>query len=297
MSKLDVDMLLHLTGLSKAKGRRSIFVTGAASGIGRATCELFQKNGWFIGAYDVDAEGLVSLVKDLGRQNCVAAVLNTTDMVAVQAAVAHFGERTGFKMDCVFNNAGILRGGDFGLAPYRDHEDLIKVNALGVVNSAYAAFPLLKNTPNSLCFSTASSAAIRGARGLATYAATKGFVRLLTDSLSQELDIWNVRAADVLPGVIETDMTREGLAARAAQEGPWRKISPSAVAEVVWACYHSAGPNKIHWFVPEELEQLDKMVAQNRDADRDEMVNMQRENGWHPLWNPAARAPPPRSKL
>lgn len=58
--------------------RRSIFVTGAASGIGRAACMLFAERGWFVGASDVDQAGLQSLVAELGGEEvCHAVVLDT----------------------------------------------------------------------------------------------------------------------------------------------------------------------------------------------------------------------------
>jgi|EP01046_Picozoa_sp_COSAG06_P048068 NAD(P)-dependent dehydrogenase (short-subunit alcohol dehydrogenase family) len=83
-----------VTSKSSANGRKSIFVTGGARGIGRATCELFAAQGWFIGCFDLNAESLLETVKVLGRDNCIAQVLDVTDVAAVQTAVSRFGERT-----------------------------------------------------------------------------------------------------------------------------------------------------------------------------------------------------------
>lgn len=230
-----------VTATSRSGGRRSIFITGAARGIGRAACELFAAQGWYVGAFDLQSSGpqLLELVKMLGHGNCVAGSLDVTDAAAVQRAVVLFGERTGFTMDLLFNNAGIAVGGGFGDLSHAQHAQQVAVNCMGVVNGAHAALPLLKNTPGSvrmahmrrcpacilcavwvlklachrgsrsqLLLNTASSASIMGAPGLATYGATKGFVRLLTEGLSAELGGGDhpVRVADVLPGFITTDM-------------------------------------------------------------------------------------------
>ena len=57
--------------MGTANGRKSIFITGAASGMGRETARLFREKGWFIGGYDVNADGLRALEKELGADNCV----------------------------------------------------------------------------------------------------------------------------------------------------------------------------------------------------------------------------------
>ena len=112
------------------------------------------------------------------------------------------------------------------------------------------------------------------------YAASKGFVRLLTDSLSVELLAHGVSAADVLPGIIKTAMTSGGLALMAAPDGPWRLMPASAVAAKVWECYQApVAARRIHYFVPDELEALDKAVAQNREAARDERLHSMRASG------------------
>ena len=106
---LSNETLRKLTESSVAKGRKSIFITGAAAGIGLATAELFAGRGWYVGAYDVNVTGLDSLVRRIGADNCVAAVLDTTNMVAVQSTMSLFGQRTGFKLDVrMFPFAAIL---------------------------------------------------------------------------------------------------------------------------------------------------------------------------------------------
>ncbi len=86
----------------------SIFITGAAVGIGKATAELFAAKGWFVGLFDVDEDGLQTLKAQLGEDACMAMRMDVTDEASVNAAMTAFGERTGGRMQVLFNNAGIL---------------------------------------------------------------------------------------------------------------------------------------------------------------------------------------------
>ncbi len=259
---------------------RAIFITGAASGMGRETARLFHENGWFIGAYDVNEDSLKTLGQELGPERCLVRRLDVTDKPDYDLAVAEFGRASGGRLDLLFNNAGIGHGGWFEDVPYDDAMRLIQINFIGVVNGIYAALPLLRNTPNSLCFTTSSSSATYGMARLALYSATKFAVKGLTEALSVEFERFGVRAADVLPGLIDTrilDSTTnhssdlpEGLGLRenAAKEGPFRLMPARAVAECVWEAYQS---DQLHWYVPPEIGDLDRAKAMGAEAVRDQM--------------------------
>ena len=136
--------------MGSAKGRKSIFITGAASGMGLETARLFHGKGWFIGGYDVNADGLKKLEAELGADNCVVQTLDVTDKKAYEAAIAAFGKATDGKMDVLFNNAGIGRGGFFDEMPFEDVLAVVNVNFVGVLNGIYSAIGLLKATSGSL---------------------------------------------------------------------------------------------------------------------------------------------------
>lgn len=253
----------------KARGRKAIFITGAASGIGRATAMLFHSKGWFVGAVDVDTNGLATLVQEIGAENVFTRKLDVTDKKDYDAAVAEFAAETGGKMDILYNNAGIGESGWFEDIPYEATIRLINVNFIGVINGIYAALPLLKATPNSMCFSTSSSSATYGMPRIATYAATKFAVKGLTEALSIEFERHGIRVADTLPGLIDTAILRntpnrsEGIKPtedelRARTKGMFRLIQPSEVAHAVWNAYHS---NRIHWYVPAGIAWIDRIKA------------------------------------
>jgi len=247
---------------------KHIFITGAASGIGRETALLFAERGWRVGGYDVDEAGLERLARDLAPSGGFTGRLDVTDAAAFEAAVAGFGRATDGRLDLLHNNAGIGHSGWFEDVPRRDAQRLIEINLGGVLNGIYAALPLLKETPGSLCFSTSSSSAIYGAPRLAVYAATKFAVKGLSEALSVEFARHGVRVADVLPGLIDTPLldsapNHSGSAesgvlarARAGTEGPFRLVAPRKVAECVWDAYHDE-TSRLHWYVPEDLEQVE----------------------------------------
>ena len=118
--------------------QKSIFITGAASGIGRATALLFLKKGWFVGGYDLDEKGLASLQDEL-QENGTTACLDVTDKSAFDDAMASFSKQTDGHMDMMFNNAGIALGGFFDEIPFDKIMLMLNVNLIGVVNGAYAA--------------------------------------------------------------------------------------------------------------------------------------------------------------
>jgi NADP-dependent 3-hydroxy acid dehydrogenase YdfG len=264
------------------------FITGAASGIGRATAELFAEQGWWIGAADRNAAGLETLRDSLGSERCRTWQLDVTDKAAYDTVIGELAEEAGGRLDLLFNNAGVGAAGFFEEIPLEETLKVIDINLVGVINGIYAALPLLKATPNSLCFSTSSSAATYGAPHLAVYTATKFAVKGLTEALAVELSRCNVRVADVLPGVIDTaifgdspvfvngerqaSMGPASASAAASGEGAFRLVSPRGVAEAVWRCYE--GDTRLHWYVPEEVEDIEKAKVDSPEAMRDARIAM-----------------------
>jgi NAD(P)-dependent dehydrogenase (short-subunit alcohol dehydrogenase family) len=256
----------------KARGRKAIFITGGASGMGRETAKLFHEKGWFIGAYDVNEAGLGTLAQEIGSDNCITAKLDVTNKAEFDAAIARFSEETGGRMDLLFSNAGIGESGWFEDVPYEAAMRVVQVNFIGVLNSIYAALPLLKNAANSLVFITSSSSATYGMPRIAVYSATKHAVKGLTEALSIEFRRHGIRVADVLPGLIDTNIlratpnrsgdapqpTEEEFRANAPKSGMFRLTPPRAVAECVFEAY---GSDRLHWYVPKEIGRIDMMKA------------------------------------
>jgi NAD(P)-dependent dehydrogenase (short-subunit alcohol dehydrogenase family) len=250
---------------------KSIFITGAASGMGRETALLFAKYGWFVGAYDVNRAALDTLAAEIGAVKGIFATLDVTDPAAFEAAIATFGEATGGKLDLMFNNAGIGAGGLLDEQPWDEIKRIIDVNLYGVIVGARLAVPLLRATPGSLLLNMSSSSAIFGTAGISIYSATKHAVRGLTEALSIELKRFGVRAADLLPGLIDTPLLSDQVRRMAPPEGMWRLIPPADVAETVWQAYHS---DKLHWYIPEELRDFHAQVVSHPEQVREERTEL-----------------------
>jgi NAD(P)-dependent dehydrogenase (short-subunit alcohol dehydrogenase family) len=256
----------------RARGRKAIFITGAASGMGRETAKLFSTQGWFVGAFDINDDGLKTLEQELGSDNCLVRRLDVTSKSDFDSAIAAFSDETGGRMDVLFSNAGIGESGWFEDIPFEAALRVVQVNLIGVIASIYSALPLLKSTPNSLCFITSSSSATYGMPRIAVYSATKHAVKGLTEALSVEFARHGVRVADVLPGLIDTNIlratpnrsadapkpTEEEFYARAPKRGMFRLTPPSAVAACVWKAY---GSDRLHWYVPSEIGRIDLIKA------------------------------------
>jgi NADP-dependent 3-hydroxy acid dehydrogenase YdfG len=187
---------------------KSVFITGAAAGIGRATALAFAKKGFTVGGYDIDEVGLKTLADEIDRLGSEAIVghLDVTDADEMAQRVGEFAKAAGDRLDVMINNAGILRAGRFEEMDIAGHHKEIDINAKGVVNGLYAAFPYLKATPNAVVVNLASASAIYGQAELANYSATKFFVRGITEALDLEWERHGIRVIAMWPLFVQTGM-------------------------------------------------------------------------------------------
>jgi NADP-dependent 3-hydroxy acid dehydrogenase YdfG len=188
---------------------KAVFITGAAAGIGRATALTFARNGFTVGGYDIDEVGLKTLADEIEQfgGTAITAHLDVTDSNEMAQRVGEFAEAAGDRLDVMINNAGILRAGRFEDLDVRAHLKEIDINAKGVVNGLHAAFPYLRETPNSVVVNLASASAIYGQAELANYSATKFFVRGITEALDIEWHRYGIRVIAMLPLYVQTAMT------------------------------------------------------------------------------------------
>jgi len=225
----------------------SIFITGAASGIGKETAKLFAKRGWLVGIYDVDQKGLDALEAEIGKDRCVRGTLDVTSESAWRDAVAAFGRKTEGRMSALFNCAGILRMGRFeDLAPSESLKE-VQVNVMGVIYGIYASLPLLEKTERACIVNMSSASAIYGTPELAVYSATKFAVRALTEALDLEFRKKNIRVADIMPSYVATPMVSNQTYRAKSLKTMGVKLKPEHIAMHVW---HAVNGKKVLHHLP-----------------------------------------------
>jgi NAD(P)-dependent dehydrogenase (short-subunit alcohol dehydrogenase family) len=241
-----------------ADPQKSIFVTGAGSGIGRATAQLFGERGWFVGLFDVNPESLEETAATLPEGQRISMAFDVRDRSGWSRAVEAFGQATGRRMHVLFNNAGVGRGGLIDEMSPEDIDLVLDVNLKGVLNGVVAALPLLRETPGARIVNTASVAGIVGAPRLSVYCATKFGVRGLTESLDVELSRYGVRVTSLMPWFIDTpilDNIGEGGSNRRMRDSLMENKTPiypvRMAAERAWDAAHGEA---IHYMVGKEAE-------------------------------------------
>lgn len=246
------------------KSRRSIFITGAAAGIGRATALRFAAAGWRVGLYDVNLVGVKALASEIGPQ-AVVGKFDVSDAAAFAAALADFAEPSDGRIDVLFNNAGILSTGDFeSLSLPRSHA-LIDINAKGVVNGCHAALPYLKAAKGRV-INMASASAIYGTPAFAVYSATKFFVRGLTEALNIEWARYGIYVCDVMPLFVDTPMVQKLDEKPKSVSSLGIKLTADDIAVIVFdAATRAVWRCPVHWTAGSQtrlLALMNKLVPQ-----------------------------------
>lgn len=185
-------------------------VTGAGSGIGRATALALAERGADLAICDVNEEGLKATAERaeaLGRR-----VLALRADVASEQDVRMFAERTYQELeraDVLVNNAGIGVGGPFVDVPLEEWGRIVDINLKGVVHSCSFFVPrmIAAGRPAHIV-NIASMAGYTPAPGMTAYGATKYAVVGFSESLQAELDPHQIGVTAVCPGVINTAITR-----------------------------------------------------------------------------------------
>lgn len=223
--------------------QKKVFITGGASGIGRASARLFAARGWSVGVLDRDHAGLELLREEIGAERCAAFACDLADQAALRQALQSFCHDNGGRLDLLVNNAGVLHTGAFEELPASAHHELVDVNARGVVDCLLLAFPLLQ-AARGRAVNIASASANYGTPGFATYSASKMFVRGLSQALDLEWRKHGIRVSCILPAFVATPMIagRDGEAFRSLGA----PLLPEAVAETIWRAAHGS---RLEWHI------------------------------------------------
>lgn len=214
--------------------RKSVFISGAGRGIGRAIAERFLKEGYVVGAYT--RSGKFAWGKDV-EDNLYQGQMDVADPESFKAAMEEFMSHTGGQLDILVNNAGVAVIGEFADQKYEDEKALFDVNVMGCVNGIHVALPYLKDTKDAQVVNISSGASFVGTPDLAVYSAAKFAIRGLTEALDIEFMKYGIRVIDVNPMFVKTDMVMD--AVEAGADVPifktlGMKLTAEDVADVVY---------------------------------------------------------------
>ncbi len=236
-------------------------VTGGGSGIGRASCLAFAREGARVAVADVDLEGAeetVRLIEGVGGSG-VGFRVDVRKSGEVEALVDRVVEEFG-RLDCAFNNAGV--GGEVQNTheyPEDDWDRVLDVNLKGVWLCMKYEIPVMLRRGGGAIVNTASIYGLSGAGGYIAYNAAKHGVVGVTKTAALEYAEIGIRVNAVCPGYILTPMTIPGIEAnpelerRMVSQTPMGRMGrPEEIAEaVVWLCSDGASFVTGHTMTPD----------------------------------------------
>ncbi|HEV2815647.1 MAG TPA: SDR family NAD(P)-dependent oxidoreductase [Allosphingosinicella sp.] len=213
---------------------RTIFITGATAGIGRAAARRFAADGWSVIAAGRRRDRLDALAAELGEDRVRPLPLDMRDAAALEAAAADAGA-----VDLLLNNAGLASAmAPLQEAAFEDLRTVIDTNVSGLVALTRALLPGIIARKGAI-INLSSVAATYPYRGGAVYGGSKAFVRQFSLDLRCDLHGTGVRVTSIEPGMVETEFTlvRTG-GDRAASDALYANMDPMTADDIA---------ETIHW--------------------------------------------------
>jgi NAD(P)-dependent dehydrogenase (short-subunit alcohol dehydrogenase family) len=208
-------------------------ITGAGSGIGRATAVGLARLGWrlaVVGRTRATLEETAGLCAPAGCAVIAADMAHAAQCArAVDETVARFG-----RLDALVNNAGSAPLLDIAEHTPAVLDEVYAVNALAPANLIARAWPVFKRQGRGCIVNLSTMGTVDPFPGFFGYAASKAAVNLMAQSCANEGKEWGITAYAVAPGAVETAMLRGNFPESAL--GPERALPPEAVASVVIDC-------------------------------------------------------------
>jgi NAD(P)-dependent dehydrogenase (short-subunit alcohol dehydrogenase family) len=236
---------------------KRIFITGGASGLGRALAARYARDGWRVCVGDIDATGGAATVAGLKRAEADAHFLrcDVTRDEDLEAAAAWL-ERSWGGVDVVVNNAGVAVAGRIADIPLADWQWIVDINLLGVVRGCRTFTPMMRRQGGGHLVNIASMAGLVHAPLMAPYNATKAAVVALSETLRAELAPDHIHVSVVCPAFFRTAIAESARAHDPTIENLARRLVGSA----------RRGPEDIADLVARGITRRDFHIITHREA-------------------------------
>jgi NAD(P)-dependent dehydrogenase (short-subunit alcohol dehydrogenase family) len=198
-------------GYKKAFANKVVVITGAGSGIGRATALAFGREGAKVHLVDVDRPRVEEAQRELeaAGAKAVAHVVDCADSLAVLKLAERVYSLDG-RVDVLHNNAGVCCGGAAEKITLEDWRWTLDTNVWGVIHGIHAFLPrMIAQGKGGAIVNTASMAGLIGLPFVAPYCASKFAVVGLSEALCAELAVHGIAVTTVCPGMVRTQVLRD----------------------------------------------------------------------------------------
>ena len=226
----------------------NVVITGAASGIGRATAKAYAANGDALYLCDVDTSGLAALAEELGSRVRLTATVDVSNASEMKSFADQVLKHAG-SVDIVVNNAGVGVGGGIAETSLEDWNWILGVNLMGVVHGCHYFAPSMIARKSGHIVNIASVLGYVGLGSTAAYTTSKFAVLGFSESLFADLLPHGVYVTTICPGLIATNIaerartpeTWSGTSDRIKKEFRKRGTPPEVVAKAIVASTKGKG--------------------------------------------------------
>lgn len=240
----------------------TVFITGAAKGIGAETALMFSRQGYRVAATDTNEKDLEKLKQFLGDEHFYRR-LDVTKSDDFAATLKEFALENGGAIDVLINNAGIAFIDDFEKVSLEKHLALTDINVKGVQIGAFHALQYLKKSSQPTMISMCSLSSEYGVPSEASYSASKFWVKGFTEAINIEWDRHGIYVCDVMPNFVATPMM-QNLDGKIVKSIGIR-LNANDVSATIWKAVQNR--KLVHWEVdtwrPRLLRAVNKLLPKN----------------------------------